>query len=163
MRIAGDGTFFMTGPDQVDAFVRFEHLVDRLMVQRPFAAMCGFDRNHLDDTSLTALASVHSLINADLTPVRVYAGDGCRVLAGELDLASHDVFPTLLARTDAELGGQVVLDMSGLRFVDHRGLLAIDGYAYEDDRNVVLRGGRHSLARLLELLTVDRVRLEATA
>jgi MEDS: MEthanogen/methylotroph, DcmR Sensory domain/STAS domain len=163
LRIAGDGTHFLTGPAQVDAFVRFEHLVDRLMIERPFAAVCGFDRGRVDDATLTAVAAVHPLVNADLTPVRVYAGDGYRVLAGELDWASRDTFPTLLARTDTAAAGRVILDVSELRFVDHRSLLAIEAYAYTYDRRVVLRGGRPPLLRLLDLLTVDRIQAEVAA
>ncbi|EWM10708.1 hypothetical protein KUTG_01012 [Kutzneria sp. 744] len=41
LRVAADVTSMVRRPAQLDAFARYEHLIDRYMTARPFAALCG--------------------------------------------------------------------------------------------------------------------------
>jgi anti-anti-sigma factor len=58
--------------------------------------------------------------------VDVQRGDECLVrLVGELDLATEDVLPRTVQGLLAERACDIVLDLSGLRFGDVRGLRSI--------------------------------------
>jgi anti-sigma B factor antagonist len=83
------------------------------------------------------------------------APDGRTVLAcvGELDLATMPAFEDALCRAEAD-GRAIVLDLSGLDFIDSRGLamvLALDWRLRERGGQLVIVRGPRAVQRMFEL------------
>jgi hypothetical protein len=167
LRVAADVTALVRKPDQVDAFARYEHLIDHYMAVRPFAALCGYDRGELGAPTVAELACMHPTANRGATPFRLYgsadAGYSAE-LAGELDLLSAELFPTALRRAHpAPREGRVLLDGTKVRFVDHRSLMALDDHSHDHGVPVVLRTELATPARVIEALELAGVRAHSAA
>lgn len=96
----------------------------------------------------------------DLLTIRtVYDGDrGVMKLFGELDVTTVVVLDTELHRIEAESPAGVVLDLSGLEFIDSLGiacLLAAGRRAAEHGRELVMARPRPEVDRVLRLTGVD--------
>lgn len=80
-------------------------------------------------------------------------------LQGELDLTSAPVFEREARAAEATNPAKLVLDLSGLEFMDSTGLRALllaRGRAQADSHRLVLRRGPRQVQRVLELTkTVD--------
>ncbi|MGM1065683.1 MEDS domain-containing protein [Saccharothrix sp. Mg75] len=164
LRVAADATSLVRTPAQLDAFARYEHLVDRYMATHPMSAMCAYDRAELGDDAIAQLACLHPEAGDGTSPFHLHAhapaGAGA-VLEGELDLESHELWPLALERADVPLdGGEVVIDATDLEFIDHRGLLALADHAERRGATVVLRTRLFHAAHLLRALDVRGVRVE---
>jgi MEDS: MEthanogen/methylotroph, DcmR Sensory domain len=164
-RVAADSTTLVRTPEQLDAFARYEHRVDRLMTTVPFAGLCGFRRPALGDETVAELACLHASGGADHAPFRVHATRGADLaLSGELDLITVDLFATTMDRVGLDDGpAEVVVDATGLEFADHRNLLVLEQVARRHDRSVVLRTGRRWPELLVDALALSRVRVERVA
>ncbi|WP_219415912.1 MEDS domain-containing protein [Pseudonocardia nigra] len=162
LRVAADATPLVRDPDRLDAFARYEHLVDRYMVTAPFSAMCAYDRTALGPEVVAQVACMHPSAGAGVTPFRLYAsGHAAAALDGELDIHTRDRFASALERAAlAPSGGELVLDATGLTFVDHRTVLALAELARRLGATVVLRTALGTVRRLVTLLDVEGVRVE---
>ncbi len=163
LRVAVDATSLVRTPHQLDAFARYEHLVERHLCARPFSAICAYDRAELGPATIAQLACLHPRASdAAATPFRLHGAPGvAAVLAGEVDLADQELFAGALDRADLQpVDGELVLDATGLEFIDHRGLLALADLAERRGCTVVLRTGLPPVGRLVELLGLRRVRVE---
>jgi len=164
LRIAADVTTLVRRPAQRDAFARHEHLMDRHMTARPFAALCGYDRAELGDAAVAELACLHPNTNRPAPLFRLYASTDLECaaeLAGELDIVSTELFPLALRHVDPGAAGRrVVLDASRVSFIDHRSLIALDDHARERGATVVLRTDLFTPARVIEALDLACVRVE---
>jgi anti-anti-sigma regulatory factor len=163
-RVAADVTALVRTPAQLDAFARYEHRADRLATAEPrFTALCGFNRAELGESAVSQLDCLHPQGCANVTPFRVHAAAAADVaVSGELDLATAGLFPQALDRTGVLDEGpeEVVVDATGLRFIDHRNLIALVDLARAHHRTVVLRTCRPAPARLVAALGLDTVRVE---
>lgn len=164
LRVAADATALAFTPAQLDAFARYEFLVDHYMATHPMSAMCAYSHHELTDDDIAQLASLHPWASAGTTPFHLHAsadeGFSAR-LTGELDLTAHQLWPLALARADLRpVAGRLVIDARGLRFVDHRCLLELAAYASRRGTTVVLRTRLSQPARVLELLDVTSVQVE---
>ncbi|MET8838210.1 MEDS domain-containing protein [Micromonospora sp. NPDC004540] len=162
LRVFAEATTLVRSVAQRDAFARYEHLIDRWMRYHPMSAVCAYDRRELGDAAIAELACMHPETNADVL-FRLHAGGGEAVveLGGELDPSNHRLFAAALHRADPRpVDGRLVLDASGLGFVDHRCLLHLADHARRHDATAVLRTSRAAAARLVELLDLDEVRVE---
>lgn len=165
LRVVADATPLVRTPAQVDAFARYEHLVDRYMSAWPMSAMCAYDRRALGDRTIAELACLHPETNADEVLFRLHAGapvDGHAVLAGELDASNHEVFLTALTRAAPRpVDGRLVVEATDLRFIDHRCLIHLCAHARDRGaETVLLRTSRSAAARLAELLDLPGLRVE---
>ncbi|MEU4477536.1 MEDS domain-containing protein [Micromonospora sp. NPDC023966] len=162
LRVVAEATTMVRSTAQRDAFARYEHLIDRWMRHHPMSAICAYDRRELSDAAIAELACMHPETNADVL-FRLHAGGGEAVVevGGELDPSNNRLFAAALNRADPRpLDGRLVLDATGLRFVDHRCLLHLRDHARRHDATAVLRTSRSAAARLAELLDLDEVRVE---
>ncbi|MFD0823935.1 MEDS domain-containing protein, partial [Micromonospora zhanjiangensis] len=143
LRVVADCTSLVRTPAALEAFARYEHVVDREMQRQPLAGLCAFDRTRLDDRILVELACLHQETNVDAALFRLHACDpdaGCAALTGELDPSTHELFAQALDRVDPRpVDGRLVLDASGLRYVDHRSLLLLQDFARGRHATAVLR------------------------
>jgi hypothetical protein len=165
LRVVADATSLVRTPAQRTAFARYEHLIDRYMRTRPMSAICAYDRRALGDEAIAELACMHPETNADEVPFRLYAGDpgdGAVTLAGELDKFTLDLFAVALEHADLRpVDGELVVQAADLRFVDHRCLTLLRDHARRRGATVVLRTSRSAAARLVELLELTGIRVEA--
>jgi hypothetical protein len=164
LRVVAEATELVVTPAQLDAFCRYEHLVDRYMCGHPFTAMCAYDRRMLDATAVARLVCLHPRTNTDDVPFTLHAaqpGEGAAVLAGELDMTAWDLLSATLEAVDLpSTAGEVVLQATGLRFADHRSLLRLQDYALDAGVTVVLRSANAALGRLAGMMELPGVRVE---
>jgi anti-anti-sigma regulatory factor len=164
LRVVADATSLARTSAQLDAFARYEHLIDRYIRTRPMSALCAYDRLELGDRAVAQLACMHSENNAEGVLFRLYAcdpGDGCAALAGELDMSNHELFATALDRADLRpVDGELVVQATHLRFIDHRALIHLRDYARRRGATAVLRTSRSAAARIVELLNLSGIRVE---
>ncbi|MET1073690.1 MAG: MEDS domain-containing protein [Umezawaea sp.] len=162
LRIAADVTALVGTAAQLDAFCAYEPLVNRYAVTRPYSAMCGYDRRELGADVVAQIACLHPVASAGASPFWLYAeSDDSMVLGGELDFRGRDLLPTALGRTRPRSGGDLVVDVADLTFTDHHGLFTLFDFARRDGGSLTLRGLRAGPARLLELLDIQDVTVEA--
>ena len=160
LRVAADVTPLVRSAADLEAFARYEHLVDRYMTTAPLTGMCAYDRSVLGDRAIAELACLHPLTNAPEVLFRLHAGTGATVLAGELDPSNTDVFAAALERADPPVvSGEIALDATHLTFIDHRALVALDGHARRRDAVVVLYTPLAAAGRLIGLLHLTNVQV----
>jgi hypothetical protein len=166
LRVVADATDLVRTDEQRDAFARYEYLVGRYMRSAPMRALCAYDSRELGGPAVAELACLHeSSRGADVT-FQLHAGPtGAEaVLDGELDPMTEQLFTTALRHTDlASAGGRVVLDGTGLRFIDHRSLITLQRYAGSCRLTAVLRTRSRTVARLAGLLELPQVHVEVVA
>jgi anti-anti-sigma regulatory factor len=161
LRVAADATPLVCSEAGLDAFARYEHLVDRYMVTAPLTGMCAFDRRVLGARSIAELACLHPTGNTPEVLFRLHAGAGATVLAGELDPSNTDLWAAALERADPPVvSGEVALDATDLTFIDHRALVTLDDHARRHGAVAVLRTPLAAVGRLIGLLELTHVRAE---
>jgi anti-anti-sigma regulatory factor len=157
LRISADVTDLVRAPEQQGAFARFEFLLERYSSQHPLSALCQY-RLELGD-AVTQFACMHAAVPAGLTPFQVFAcDDGAVGLLGDFDAACQAGFTRALqsiqpAPDDSEL----VFDMSAVRFMDHRALLALDSYAQECQAPVRVRSMPPVVRRVARVLGLEHL------
>lgn len=165
LRTVADATVLVMEPTDRDAFVRYEHRMDRLMAAGlPFSAMCGYDRGRLGEPAVAEIGCVHPLVHGSGTTFQIHAhsgGDAMR-LAGDIDawheVAVEDAFTrTLAARPFTRL----TVDCSELAFSHHRGLEAIDRAARAAGVELSLVSTPTTVGKVVELLHLDSLEIMA--
>ncbi|MDQ2588379.1 MEDS domain-containing protein [Saccharothrix yanglingensis] len=164
-RVAAEATPLVRTPRQLAAFTRYEHLVDHYMADHPFSALCAYATGEVDDSAFAQLACLHPNTNAQSPGFRLHAaGDHVTALGGEVDASTEDLFAWALDRVDLRpRGGEMVLDATGLTFLDHNSLLRLADLAAKRGTPLVLRASWPGLSRLTEFLDLHDVRVEQTA
>jgi hypothetical protein len=161
-RVVADVTSLVRTDEQRDAFARYEYMVGRYMLNSAMTAVCAYDRRELGDRAVAELACLHESSHAVGVTFQLHSGATTAeaVLDGEVE---DDLFAEALGRTDlAAADGEVVVDATGLRFVDHRALIALDRHAEARGMIAVVRTPLGVAARLAGLLELTHVRVEAT-
>ncbi|MEV0459242.1 MEDS domain-containing protein [Catellatospora methionotrophica] len=164
LRVAAQVTPLVRTPAQLDAFTRYEHHADALMIRRPFSAMCGYHAGELSAAAVAELASMHPLATPGSTPLRMFPSarpEVTAVLAGEVDLAGRRLLHDVLRRVDlTPVDGAVTIDARDLTFLDHRGLFQLADQVRARGATTVLHVAERSPVRLVaELLALPDVRL----
>jgi anti-anti-sigma regulatory factor len=158
LRVVAEATELVRTPAQRDAFARYEHLIDRYMVDHPFAAMCGYDSRELGPTAAAEIACLHPAVSRNATSFRWFSTAPNEVcLSGEVDVTSQEVFDRTLSRTMDLQSVDLLVDARALEFISPAGLLALETRAREAGIMVSLQTGSvvvHRLAELLELHAV---------
>ncbi len=165
LRVAAEATPLVRTPQQLAAFARYEHLVDNYMADHPFSAMCAYAVAEVDDSAFAQLACLHPNTNTRSPGFRLHAaGDRVTALGGEVDSSADTLFTQALERVDLRpSGGELVLDATGLTFLDHNNLLRLADHAARRGVPLVLRASWPGLGRLVELLELRGVRVEQVA
>lgn len=79
-------------------------------------------------------------------------------LGGEIDFWSASLLESTLDRADpAEEAGQIVLDLSGIEFMDHHGVKALAEYAERRGAHLMLTKTPESVSKLVDTLDVTRL------
>src|SRR3954451_9986021 len=127
--MSGDATELVRTPAKRNAFARYEFLVDRYMASHPLSALCGYGLELGNDT-VTEFALLHAPGPSNEAPYQVFAcPDGVIGLAGEFDPVGVAALGRVLPRLQTTDGGTLIIDMAGVKYVDHRLLLTLEDYA----------------------------------
>lgn len=163
IRVAADATTLAAA----ESWNRYEHLVDRFMVDRPITGLCGFDRHRLDPLAVARLESLHPLSNTNSAGFRLHACSPAAdraALHGELDFTNQDLLVRALSTADLEPeNGEIVVEAAGVTFIDHNCVFALDRYAADRAATLVLRDPNAGADRLIHLLNPANVRAEWSA
>ena len=144
-------------------FLQGEQLLNRYRHDHPFTLICACDASLLAGEALAETASIHPLTEGVSSPFRLHATVGAdSALDGEIDAFAVPLLERVLGSVrDGDTSRKVVIDATGLGFVDHHGLLALERHA---DRfgltGVVLRHASSTVGHLVELLGLRCVRVE---
>ncbi|SNS58581.1 Anti-anti-sigma regulatory factor (antagonist of anti-sigma factor) [Asanoa hainanensis] len=158
--VVGDAT-----PLASPAFAAYEHQIDRFIARHPLFGLCAYDRRVVDPAALADLACLHPTHNVPGVPFRLHAeeGTGHLAISGELDSTGTAALARALDRAaPAVVDGELVVEAGSLDFVDHRSLLQLASYARDRGATAVLRTPLPAAARLVELLRVPGIRVEAS-
>jgi anti-anti-sigma regulatory factor len=157
LRISADVTDLVRAPEQQDAFARFEFLLERYSARHPLSALCEY-RLELGD-AVTQFACMHAAVPAGLTPFQVFAcDDGAVGLLGEFDAVCQAAFDRALQSIQpAPDDSRLIFDMSAVRFMDHRALLALGSYAQKCPVPVVVRSMPRVVRRVARLLGLEHL------
>jgi anti-anti-sigma factor len=139
--------------------VRIEQAVDRIVARYPVTALCVFDAA-LGRPALAELACVHPRSNRPLSEFHLFCDQRERlVLTGEVDAFSSPLLAETLRRIDGGRGS-LVLDVSGLDFIDGAGLATLHRHTRSRGGQLVLLRARPIVVRLVELLGLQDVCFE---
>jgi anti-anti-sigma regulatory factor len=148
LRVALDMGWALRPVAGIEELPEFEEGIAAALEGSTAAVLCQYDRERFDPVTLASVAGFHTravaaatyYADALLRICRQYAPPGIRI-AGELDFQAAE--PLGLALAEAiRLGGDIVLNMSALAFVDARCTLAIADAARtiaSQTRQVILR------------------------
>jgi ABC-type transporter Mla MlaB component len=134
-------------------FAAYELMADRFIANASMAGMCAFSA---DTPGLADLFAVHPSRSAGCsnTPASAWFEGRTLRLVGEVDLAAEPVIDSVVDALMAGDGDEEI-DMSGLRFIDVRGLARLDGLtkALQDaSRRVRVKGAPTGVRRCCEVL-----------
>jgi anti-anti-sigma regulatory factor len=126
LRVAVDMSWALRPVSGIEELPRFEEGIAAALTGSRAAVLCQYDRERFDPVTLASVAGFHTrsvaaatyYAGALLRICRQYAPPGIRI-AGELDYQAAE--PLALALAEAvRLDGDVVINMSGMRFTDAR-------------------------------------------
>ena len=165
LRVAVDATDLVRTVEQVDAFTRYEHLLDTYMTIQPLSTLCAYARGELGNDTVAALACMHPICNRGATPFRIFADtDADLAMGGELDSAVHPQFSLALERAEVRTARpEVVFDGKNLEFLDHRALLSLRQCARQSGATAVLRTNSRIPNRLMQMFAMEGIRAERSA
>ncbi|HKG37135.1 MAG TPA: MEDS domain-containing protein [Solirubrobacterales bacterium] len=158
LRVVTEITAIVADPDRWSDYARLEAVADRLIARNPVSMLCCLDRRELADALVEDLARVHPCTNVrdDLGGFRIFAGDRTMILDGEVDTFSRDAFHRLLDHTIPD-DGESTLDLAGVGFIDHVGVLALASRAdavAAAGGTMRITGAPHPVTRMCDLLGV---------
>jgi anti-anti-sigma regulatory factor len=165
LRVFAHGTNRVRDQARRAQHVRYEHLIDRFCLEHPLTMLCAYDAAALGNSAVAELACVHAFAHEALSPFQVRAARSAdAALAGNIDVFCTDQLEQALQRIGiATSGATVVVDATGLEFMDARGLLTLDRYAAGSDAVMVLRCPPTVVTRLSNLVDLIAVRVEGRA
>ena len=131
LRVAVDMSWALRPVTGVEELPRFEEGIAGVLAGTAASVLCQYDRDRFDPVTLASVAGFHTrsvaaatyYADALLRICRQYAPPGIRA-AGELDYQAEE--PLALALAEAvRLDGDVVINLSGLTFIDARCTLLV--------------------------------------
>jgi anti-anti-sigma regulatory factor len=157
LRVSADVTDLVRAREQQDAFARCEFLLERYSSRHPLSAMCEYRRDLGD--AVTQFACLHAAAPEGLTPFQVFAcDDGAVGLLGDFDVACQAAFERVLQRVcPASDDTRLIVDMSAVRYMDHRALLTLDAFAQKCQIPVVVRSMPRIVRRIARVLGLEHL------
>lgn len=162
-RMVGDLGWATRAPCCPQHLIDFERRIGEVLAGSPAATLCQYDRYRFDPATMVTLTGMHAAVlgsvqvSEQLTcgPLDLLAGSGRSGLrlAGELDLATRQVFTTALDEV-LRGTGDLHLELSELTFIDIGGVQVILQAAERlwPGRRIILHWSPPSLRIALHLL-----------
>jgi anti-anti-sigma factor len=160
LRVAADVTELLRGGRPGRRLLHaYELLADELMGTVPLTALCLYDAS-VGPEVLGPVAVLHPVQHLGDRPAQAHLSGRGRTLSlhGEVDLTEAASVATALVDVAGDAPGVVVLDLSGLAFLDVAGARALYGASRElAGRGIVLRltGAQRCVRRCLDLFGLD--------
>ena len=131
LRVALDMSWALRPVAGIEELPEFEEGIAAALEGSAAAVLCQYDRERFDPVTLASVAGFHTravaaatyYADALLRICRQYAPPGVRI-AGELDFQAAEPLGLALAEA-VRLGGDIVINMSALAFIDARCTLMI--------------------------------------
>jgi hypothetical protein len=125
---------------QRDAFARYDHLLDRQIIQEPIAALCAYNMRAIGLLAVAELACMHPCASPRATPFQLYAEhDAAFGLAGTLSDGAVPLLLAALRRLGEPTGSELVIDARSAAYIGRQALAALSTYAQEMNVTAVLR------------------------
>jgi anti-anti-sigma regulatory factor len=161
LRVVTETTPWLARPEQRSVFLQGEQALTGYGIDHPFKMMCSCDHVVLDNEGLTELLAIHASTAGRSAPFRLHPEAGADVrLEGEVDTLTAGVFERLLAALPPT-GPRLVVDATALAFIEHNSLLVLERQARRAGWDeIVLQGASPLVAHLIDLLDLDRIRVE---
>ena len=148
-RIIVDCTATAQTPQKRDALARYEHLLDKQIIQQPIAALCAYDARALNLRAVAELACMHPYASPRTTPFQLYAEhDAAFGLAGTLSDGSVALFLTALRRLGKPAGSELVIDARSAAYIGRQALIALSTHAQELNVTALLRMSKPHASRI---------------
>jgi hypothetical protein len=155
LRTFADATLLAATREQAARFLPWEARADRIMSERPWSALCCYDRRLVDPEALRLLASAHPLTcgRDEVSGFHVFSRAVHRMaFAGTVDVFSSEDFARVLELTSPS--DRFELDLSDADFIDHHGVLALAQHREASNERMSVVGVPDSASRIAELLGV---------
>jgi hypothetical protein len=155
LRVAAQATDLVAEPETWEAHVRWESTADRVLSTRSLSALCGYERGALPPQLLADLAAIHPAANgcAGSAPFHLFGEKDGLALTGEVDLFSSETFDRVLA-VGCDGNEPISLDLTGLDFIDHRGVEILAAYV-GGEGGCTVQHEPHGVRRLCEILELQ--------
>jgi hypothetical protein len=142
-RVVVDCTAAARTRQQRDAFARYEHLLDRQIIQKPIAALCAYNVRALGLVAAAELACMHPCASPRATPFQLYAEhDAAFGLAGTLSDGSVPLLLAALRSLGTPTGSELVIDARSAAYIGRQALAALSTHAQQMNITAVLRLSR---------------------
>jgi MEDS: MEthanogen/methylotroph, DcmR Sensory domain len=142
-RMVVDCTAAARTRQQRDAFARYEHLLDRQIIQEPIAALCAYNVRALGLVPAAEMACMHPSASPRATPFHLYAEhDAGFGITGTLSDGSVPLFLAALRRLGKPTGSELVIDAHSAAYIGRQAVAALSTYAQEMNVTAVLRISR---------------------
>jgi anti-anti-sigma factor len=154
--VIADMDWLLPGRPATEAIVSYELLLGRLAAELGATVVCAYRRSSFDTTALASALAVHPRQSGqdEEPPYRLVSGSAQTWrLAGEIDLAASPTFAAVFAAAAA--GGDCVVDVAGLQYVDVAGMRVIADVARTEQAAVQLRGASSAFRRYWQLSGFD--------
>jgi anti-anti-sigma regulatory factor len=161
VRATGDMGWALRPGMQLSELVEYEEAAHReLFADGRFTGICQYDQQRFSSQLTGTMSAIHSLTVIErIGDLHVSFTDSGLRLAGDSDLWSRGKLTAALKRVREQSGGRMLLDLSGLSFMDGHSAGAIIHMAARMSAGELLevRCGQHhaSILRLLGAETVD--------
>lgn len=161
VRVIVDATDLARTPADRDALATFEALSDGRLAAGSGGALCAYDASVLGDRA-GELTCLHPFTDTRSAPFRLFSdGDGGLAMAGDVDFHGLPLFEVALRRVLAvHDGDELRVDLSGVDFLGHRALLALEHGARASRRTIVLRHAKGVVSRIVGLIDTPALRVE---
>ena len=163
LRAVIDTTPWLSESEGRAMILQGDHLVDRYCLTHPLNVICVCDAGLLDPLAVAEITCIHPVAHGPTSSFHLYATLTADIaLSGEIDAFSIPVLERVLAALNPGASkNELVIDATGLRFVNHTALLTLERHAERVAViDVVIRTSSDSAKRLSELLDLRRVRVE---
>lgn len=157
--VADNSSMVAGSSEHFAAWLALEVEAERLRASWPLTGVCYFDRRAVVPGRLADLAVIHPVLSAGFDePSFQLVVDGDVVhMVGEVDRFSVDQLHRLLSSSTTH--NRVVLDLSGLDFIDHRALLTLNQLALEG-HGLRVRAAKPLVRHIWQLLDLQAPALE---
>ncbi len=166
LRVVVDVTPVARTPEQRAAMAQLEYLGDQEIAMRPASVLCGYDASQLG-SGADELICLHRDVSKGQVMFQLYCEPAAKAdfaLAGEIDAASGELFATTLQRVWELIPGPTLhIDAEKLEFISHEQLCLLERSAQAQNRNVILRTSQPIPNRLVGLLDLTRVQVQAVS
>jgi len=147
VRVAADATSLVATKEQLDAWLRWEVVADRMLSEYQITALCAFDQEQVDVSTLRRIAALHPLSSASGPLPQYRLVSAAEDLWAEGQLGPLAVMQLWRAIEDLPSGTGVRVDLSTATLTSHAVLTGL-GQLCRAGVRVTIRGESAAISKL---------------